>query len=115
MINAQKEALVAKAIELALGGDPAALKLCLERICAPFKSVDIPVLLDKLPESLSAKGEFVLVEIAAGSITPDQGTQLLAALAQQARIIGMSEIHERLELLERTSPTCQVVGITATS
>jgi len=102
LIDARQDELIAKAIELALGGDSAALKLCIERICAPIKSVDIPVLLDNLPKSLSAKGEFVLLQIAGGSITPDQGTQLMTALAQQARIIGMSELHERLELLERT-------------
>ena len=102
LIDAQSEALVAKAIELALGGDSAALKLCMERICAPIKSVDVPVLLTNLPESLAGKGEVVVSEVAGGLITPDQGAQLMAILAQHARILGMSELQERLERLERT-------------
>jgi hypothetical protein len=101
LIDTQKEQLIAKAIQLALGGDTAALKLCMERICAPIKAVDIPVLLDNLPNSSSARGEFILERIAAGSITPDEGTQLMAALAQHVRIVQMSEFEARLEVVER--------------
>jgi hypothetical protein len=101
LIDARKEELISKAIDLALGGDTAALKLCLERICAPIKAVDIPVLLENLPDSLSARGDFMLAQIAAGSITPDEGAQLMSSLAQQARITQVSELQKRLELLER--------------
>jgi hypothetical protein len=41
LLDGQSEALTAKAIEMALDGDGAALRLCLERIAAPRK--DAPV------------------------------------------------------------------------
>src|SRR6056297_858504 len=51
LLDGEAEALSRKAVELALGGDPTALRLCLERIAPPRK--DAPVSFE-VPEMTSA-------------------------------------------------------------
>jgi Family of unknown function (DUF5681) len=53
--------LVEQAITMALGGDSAALKLCLERLAPPMKPRDDPVQLDAFQDdSLASLGRRIL-------------------------------------------------------
>ncbi|MCG8053856.1 MAG: DUF5681 domain-containing protein [Candidatus Thiodiazotropha endolucinida] len=94
--------LIEKAVDLALGGDLQALKLCLERLLPPLRPQAELVKLSALSraESLSDMGEVILQSIAAGELPPDVGKDLLTAIAAQMQITEGDELRDRLESLE---------------
>lgn len=98
------EALINKAVELAKGGDVQALRLCLERVCAPIRARDEAVEFD-LPANggMTDTGHAILQAAAAGQLLSGQAQQLLAALASQAKLIETDELTRRIEALERQS------------
>ncbi|MEJ1367982.1 MAG: DUF5681 domain-containing protein [Candidatus Sedimenticola sp. (ex Thyasira tokunagai)] len=97
--------LVAKAIEMAMAGDVAALRLCLERVLPPLKAMDSPVQIEGLSGSLglSEQGGTVINAMANGSISPTEAATLLKALADQAKIVEVEELDKRITALEECS------------
>jgi hypothetical protein len=100
LFDEHREALVSAAIERALAGDMAALRLCLERVCPPVRATDAPVALGNLPSSLADKGEHVLGLLAAGELAPEAASAVMGAIAQQARIVEISALEQRIAALE---------------
>lgn len=96
-------ALTDKLVELALEGDVAALRACLERVLPPLKAVSSPVLLpDAKPGQGLAEVARVVLDAATGArIGPDDAQAILSALASAARVIEIDEIERRLQLLEQ--------------
>lgn len=94
--------LLQKAVSLALSGDPAALKMCLDRICPPIKATPEPVKAG-LPTTgtLAEQGAAVYQAVARGEITTDEGAALMQVLQAQCRIVELSEMEARLEKLEQ--------------
>ncbi|MCG8016833.1 MAG: DUF5681 domain-containing protein [Candidatus Thiodiazotropha sp. 'RUGA'] len=94
--------LIQTAVNMALGGDLQALKLCLERLLPPLRPQAETVKLSALTkaESLSDMGEAILQAIAAGELPPDVGRDLLTAIAAQMQITEGDELQKRLESLE---------------
>ena len=76
-------ALVNKLIELALGGDVTALRICIDRLIAPVKARDDPV---NLRCSLEDGGRSVLDALARGEITADEAAAILRAIALASQI-----------------------------
>ncbi len=97
------QALIAKAVELALAGDTQALRLCLDRIAPPPRAESPAVKILKLSKAktLPEKAAAVLDAVATGSISPDTGERLLGALAHAGQIIEYDAINKRLEALEK--------------
>jgi len=78
LLDGQAEALTAKAVQMALDGDPVALRLCLDRIYPPRK--DRPVTFS-LPPITSARDAADLMAavteaVATGHITPSEATEI---------------------------------------
>ena len=94
------DALFRVAVERALSGDSAALKLCLERISPPVKPSADPVFFELSGESLTQKAESVLQAIAGGVIDAENGRRLIGAISDLGKIIEVDSILERLEALE---------------
>lgn len=94
-------AMVEKAVELALAGDPAALKLCLDRIAPPLKPSAAPISVD-LPESGSLAGtaRAILDATADGKVPGDLAAQLIGAVGTVAKVVELDELEERLAALE---------------
>jgi hypothetical protein len=95
-----REALIDTAVRLALAGDPTALRLCLDRVVPALKPAAEAVTLPELPQTLAGKGEAILRQLGAGTITPDQAATILAAFAAQARIVEITELEQRVTALE---------------
>ena len=91
--------LVQKAVNLALEGDTAALKMCLDRCIAPLRSTTQNIALNFEGE-LHERGEATLQAIYAGDIDPLTGSALIGALADQARLKEQTELEARLSHLE---------------
>ena len=94
--------LVQKVTDLALGGDTAALRICLERLLPPLKAQALPVNITGFsPKAgLADQGQAILKAVAQGLITPDEAASLMQAVASQGRIIEVDDLERRLAALE---------------
>jgi len=102
LLDGEVEALTRKAVETALAGDMAALRLCLERI-APTRK-DAPVTFNLPPmqsaaDAAKAAGA-VLDAVALGDLTPTEGTYIMALVETFRRTLETTEIESRLAALE---------------
>jgi hypothetical protein len=114
LLQGQAEQLTQKAIELALGGDITALRLCLERLIPPRK--DRPVHLPLPPveneQQISLAMAMVSAAIAEGEITPMEGEVVANVLAVHKTILGTGDLERRLDdLEERMSQTTRAAPI----
>ena len=103
LIDNQCEALVQKAVEMALNGDMQALKLLIERLIPARK--DRPVKLD-LPKIKSAQDiinvmGLIVENVGKGELEPEQAKTLATILEINRKSIETAEIEERLLALER--------------
>ncbi len=103
LLDGQAEALTQKAVDLALGGDIAALRLCLERILPPRKSrpieIDLPPV--ETAEDITAAHGAVIAAMARGGITPDDAGTIAGVLEARRRAIETVELEARLSKLEK--------------
>jgi len=103
LLDGEAEALTRKAVELAMQGNIAALKLCLERICPPQRerplSVELPVIgsAAELPHLTSA----ILSAVGRGELEPGQAASLAALAATHGKVLELSEFEKRISALER--------------
>lgn len=87
-------------------GDTQAAKLLLERSLAPLRAESMPLSLN-LPEkaTLVDIGKSVIEAISSGSISTDQGAQILSVLTGQAKLKESEEIEKWLAALEQATNT----------
>lgn len=101
LLQPYADALVKKAVELALAGDTTALRICIDRCIPTIKAKDAPISLAGLSGSLSEQGNAVLTALAAGEITPDEANAVMSAISAQVRIIEADELEKRIAALEK--------------
>jgi hypothetical protein len=101
-INDDMPDILNKLIELAKGGDVQAIKLILERVCPALKPQAVPISLP-VCGSLAEQGNEIIKATMSGKIPPDIGSQLITALANQAKVIEIDELTKRIEALEQTN------------
>jgi hypothetical protein len=102
LLDGEAEALTRKAVEMALDGDGAALRLCLERIAPPRR--DAPVQFD-LPRMETARDAAkaagaVLEAVALGELTPTEGAHIMALVETYRRTLETTELEARVAALE---------------
>lgn len=102
MLEPHREALIKKAVELAMNGDATALRLCLDKLAPAPKAtaelIRVPALRDA--ETLTGKASAILDAVGAGMVPPDVGVSLLSALSSVARVIETDELERRIAALE---------------
>ena len=105
MLEPHAEGLIQQVVDLAKGGDMTALKLCLDRLCAPLRPTDRLISIEGLEDctGLSAKGELILDHVALGKVTPVEASNLMRAISSQARIVEVDELERRVAELENRS------------
>lgn len=96
--------ILSKLIDLAKAGDVQAIKILLDRVCPAIKPQAVPICLP-VSDSLAEQGNEIIKATMTGQIPPDIGSQLITALANQAKIIEQQEIIERLQRIERQLET----------
>jgi hypothetical protein len=96
------EELISKAKSMALAGDTAAMRLCLERIFPARR--DRSVHLDLPPmrnaKEISAAMSTIISAVGDGQITPAEGEIVANMLAAQSRVVMAEELESRLEKVE---------------
>src|SRR3979490_191990 len=105
LLAGEGEALTRKAVELALAGDPAALRLCLERIGGPDRERAAALRIPPIPTARSAGGlagamAAVADATAQGAVTPREAMQLGHVVEAYVRAVEATEFERRLRVLE---------------
>jgi hypothetical protein len=101
LLKPHAEALINKAVNLALEGDTTCLRICIDRLVSPYRPSEKAISISDFAGTLSEKGEKVIQSIATGDISPGDGASVLSALASQARITETDEFEKRLSALEK--------------
>lgn len=102
LMEGQAEALTQKAIDTALEGDMAALRLCMERIYPPRKSRTVSL---DLPAVETAAGiadaySVVTAALGEGDISPDEANTIASVLEARRKALETAELEKRIEALE---------------
>lgn len=102
LLDEHTEALTQAAVDKALEGDTAALRLCLERICPPRK--DTPISFDfqgmkSAADAAEAAGQIVDA-VASGELTPMEGAGVMGLVDSYHRTLEVSELEARIAKLE---------------
>src|SRR6516164_10606410 len=103
LLEGEAEALTRKAVELALGGDPAALRLCLDRLIAPHRERLVAFALPRMrePADLAAAMEAMYAAVAQGVLAPAEAAELAKVVDTFAKAIEMRDFNSRLTALEK--------------
>ena len=113
LLSGEAGALTRKAIELAIAGDIAALRLCIDRIIAPQKEQPIAFAMPPIAKTGGGAGDLaaamsaVTAAAANGAMTPAEAASLAQVLEAHARII---ELTARVEA-ERLAATQKEVAL----
>jgi hypothetical protein len=105
LMEGEHEKLTRIAIDKALDGDTAALRLCLDRIAPPRR--DVPISIDLPPVRSAAEAAeasaSVLASVAKGDVTPDEAGRVMALLASHKSIVAASDLEQRIAALEEAA------------
>jgi Family of unknown function (DUF5681) len=109
LLDGEAENLARKAVELALAGDAAALRLCLDRIVAPRREQPVSVDLPKIRSPADIAGAMAALIGAAvrGEITAGQASALSQTVETYLRAIDATEFERRLRKLEEADAAAE--------
>ena len=102
LLDGQAEKLVQTAIQKALKGDVASLRLCLDRLIVPLRERPIRI---AIPAATSATGisralQSIFEAITSGVLTPGEGQPLATILEAQRRAMETADLDHRIVALE---------------
>lgn len=102
LLDGEAAALTRKAVELALGGDPAALRLCLDRILAPRRGRAVQLALPPIESAADLGGAMAAITGAAvrGVLTPDEAAGFARVVETFIRAVETTDFDRRLRLVE---------------
>ena len=102
LLAGEAEGLTRKAVELALEGDPMALRLCVERILPACRERAVKFALPPIesPADIAAAMKAVTSALADGEITPGEAGRIAGVVDTFVRAIEASDFEERLKELE---------------
>lgn len=96
LLDGEADALVRKAVELALGGDVVALKLCLDRILPPRRERSLVLNLPRVrtPGDHAATSAAIIDAATKGEITLGEASELAKLVAVHVAALESSERYE---------------------
>ena len=102
LLDGEAETLTRKAVEMALAGDGAALRLCLERIAPPRRDAPVVFALPAMQSAADAAkaAGAVLGAVASGDLTPTEGAHVMALIEAYRRALETTELEARVAALE---------------
>jgi hypothetical protein len=105
LLVGESEALTRRAVELALTGDPNAMRLCIERILPPCRERTIKFALPPIESAadIAAAMKAVTSALAGGAITPDEAERIASVVDTFMRALDTSDFDRRLQELESGS------------
>jgi Family of unknown function (DUF5681) len=102
LLEGESEALTRKAVELALSGDPTAMRLCLERILPPCRERAVKFALPPIESAadIAPAMKAVTAALADGVITPGEGEAIARIVDTFVRAIETRDFEQRLQFVE---------------
>jgi hypothetical protein len=96
LLEGESEALTRKAVELALAGDPVALRLCIERILPVCRERTVRLALPAIEgaSDVSAAANAVTSALARGALTPSEAERIAIVVETFARAIDTTKRRE---------------------
>ena len=88
-------------IDAAKLGDISAATVLLNR-CVPVLKAEAQAINLPVKGTITEQGDEIIKSIVTGKIPPDTGSQLITALANQAKIVEIDDLTRRIEALEAT-------------
>jgi hypothetical protein len=103
LLDAQAPNLVRKAISMAIRGDVAALRICMDRIVPVARHRTVRFSLPTLSSAKDASAAMaaVLAAVAEGTLTPDEVSELSNLVANFVKTLEVTALGERIEALEK--------------
>ena len=92
--------LMQTAVNLALSGDQAALRMCLDRICPTIKATSDPIEIPLPTGTLDEQAAAVFRLASTGILPTGDAAQLIAMIQNQCRIKELTDLELRLQALE---------------
>jgi hypothetical protein len=104
LLDEEGEAITRKAVERAKEGDPAALRLVLERLIPPVRERRLALDLPKIetPAGITAAIGAVLEAVGAGKITTSEGQAIAGLLESQRKSLETLELEARIKVIEES-------------
>lgn len=90
VIEQYSDNLVTKAVELALNGDAAMIRFCLDKILPSYKSQDAPIVLPDFPchhKNPWVQARFLVDAVVSGQISPSQGEVMINAIIKSFQYV----------------------------
>ena len=105
LMEGEHERLTRIAIDKALEGDTAALRLCLDRIARPRRGAPISIELPPVRSAAEAAeaSASVLASVARGEVTPDEAGRIMALLEAHKSIVAAGDLEGRIAALEEAA------------
>jgi hypothetical protein len=102
LLDGEAESLTRKAIEKAMDGDMAALRLCLDRIAPVRKDRPVTFSLPPIAGATDAAkaSAALLAAVSAGEITPSEAAEIGRLLETYVKTLEITELEQRLNKLE---------------
>jgi len=102
LLAGEAQALTRKAVELALLGDPTAMRLCIERILPPCRERTVKFVLPPIESAadIAPAMKAVTSALAGGVITPGEAATIATVVDTFVRAIETSDFERRLQLVE---------------
>jgi hypothetical protein len=96
LLEGESEALTRKAVELALAGEPVALRLCIERILPVCRERAVRLALPAIEgaNDISAAANAVTSALARGALTPSEAERIAIVVETLARAIDTTKRRE---------------------
>lgn len=102
LLEGEAEGLTRRAVELAMGGDSTALRLCLDRIYPVRKGRPLVLSLPSTDTAADvAKAVSAVIEqMAVGDVTPDEAATVVGVIETKRKAIETEELDRRLREVE---------------
>jgi hypothetical protein len=105
LLEGQAEALTQKAVDMALAGDPVALRICLERICPVRKDRAVRFPLPPITSARDAAdiAAAIAQAVAAGQLTPSEAAELGKVIEIYVKAYQTAELNDRVACVKQMS------------
>lgn len=103
LLEDEAERIARSVVDKALAGDPACLRLCLERLLPPLKERPISLPLPSIAAATDVPGAIsaVLAAVGKGDLLPSEGTELARLVDTYRKAVEIEDLHNRVLTLER--------------
>lgn len=105
LIDGKSEAIINQVLERAEAGDPMCLKLVIDRIVPPRKSVPFKVDIKRIEGTADAKEAIadIIDAQCRGDITPDEAASVISSIKSLIEVSAVADLEARIAMLEPQS------------